>query len=172
MSDPFIGEVRIFPFNFAPVGWATCDGQILPISQNTALFSLLGTNYGGNGSSNFSLPNLQDRFVLSAGVGPGLSPRDVGETGGVDQVTLQASQMPVHTHALMATASATGTSPTGAALAPPVNGASAYHLPANTVAMAPGSVGATGASAPHPNRQPALSLLYCIALVGIFPPRA
>jgi microcystin-dependent protein len=172
MSDPFLGEVRIFGLNFAPVGWATCDGQILPISQSTALFSLLGTNYGGNGTSNFALPNLQDRFVVGAGLGAGLTPRQVGETGGAEQVTLQAPQMPAHSHALMATASATGTSPTGAALAPPVNGAAAYHLPATMVAMAPGSVGSTGASVPHPNRQPALALLYCIALQGVFPPRA
>jgi microcystin-dependent protein len=171
MSNPFLGEVRIFPFNFAPTGWASCDGQILPISQNTALFSLLGTYYGGNGTSNFALPNLQDQFALGAGSGAGLTLRQVGETGGTEQVTLQASQMPAHSHALMATASATGTSPTGAALAPPVNGAAAYHLPATMVALAPGSVGSTGASVPHPNRQPALSLLYCIAMLGVYPPR-
>src|ERR1700741_2523410 len=98
MADPFVAEIRIFPFNFAPKGWAFCDGQILPISQNTALFSLLGTNYGGNGTSNFALPNLQGRAPLDWGQGPGLSPRNLGEVGGETAVTVLASQMAAHSH--------------------------------------------------------------------------
>jgi microcystin-dependent protein len=172
MADPFVAEVRIFPFNFAPIGWATCDGQIMPIAQNTALFSLVGTYYGGNGVSNFALPNLRDRFVVGAGIGAGLQQRFEGETGGTDQVTLLPSEIPSHSHTLSATASATSASPTGAALAPPVNGASVYHLPSAAVPMAAGAVGSAGGSSPHPNRHPALSLMYCIAMQGIFPPRA
>src|SRR5438093_13533345 len=100
--DPFVAEIRIFPFNFAPKGWAFCDGQILPISQNTALFSLLGTTYGGNGKSNFALPNLQGSAPMHPGQGPGLSLHDLGETGGSDTVTLLESEMPAHSHGLRA----------------------------------------------------------------------
>src|SRR6266436_6571813 len=105
MSSPFLAEIRIFACNFAPTGWATCDGQLLPISQNTALFSLLGTFYGGDGRSNFALPNFQDRVPLHQGQGPGLSPREVGESGGQASVTLTSAQMPAHTHTLNSAAS-------------------------------------------------------------------
>src|ERR1700682_3977139 len=98
MADPFVAEIRIFPFNFAPRGWAFCSGQILPISQNTALFSLLGTQYGGNGTSNFALPNFQGKVAIGQGQGPGLTPRSVGETGGEQFVTLNGNQLPPHTH--------------------------------------------------------------------------
>src|SRR4249920_2875232 len=100
--DPFVAEIRIFPFNFAPRGWAWCDGQLLPLSQNTALFSLLGTTYGGNGTSNFALPDLQGRAPMHPGPGPGLSLHDLGETGGSDTVTLLESEIPMHTHTMMA----------------------------------------------------------------------
>src|SRR5215216_55761 len=100
MADPFVAEIRIFPFNFAPKGWAWCDGQLLPLSQNTALFSLLGTTYGGNGKSNFALPNLQGSAPMHPGQGPGLSLHDLGQTGGSDTVTLLQSEIPVHTHLL------------------------------------------------------------------------
>ncbi len=176
MADPFVAEIRIFPFNFAPQGWAFCNGQLMPIAQNTALFSLLGTNFGGNGVSNFALPNLQGRFALAPGQGPGLSPRDLGETGGSATVTLQPGQVPGHTHQLMATASATSPSPANAALSqallPPSTAVPVYRNSANRVPMAPDAVGVAGGSQPHNNRQPYLALHFCIALQGVFPPRS
>jgi len=172
MSDQFVGEVRLFGCNFAPTGWATCDGQLLPIGQNTALFSLLGTNYGGDGRSNFALPNLRNSLAVGVGVGPGLTPRQVGETGGSTMVTLLESQMPQHDHALMSALSPTTGNPALAALAPTANGAPAYHAAASLAPMAAGALTATGGSQPHENRHPALQLNFCIALQGIFPPRA
>ena len=171
MSNPFLAEVRMFGCNFAPTGWATCDGQLIPIQQNTALFSLIGTFYGGDGRSTFALPNLQDSFAIGVGQGPALSQRVVGEVGGSEQVTLIAPEMPNHTHALQAAASASTGAPAGALMAPPVNGAVAYHLPARTVNMDSSAVGVTGGGLPHENRQPALSLMFCIALQGVFPAR-
>lgn len=172
MSDPFLGEVRIFACNFAPTGWATCDGQLLPITQNTALFSLLGTTYGGNGTNSFALPNLAGRAAIGAGQGPGLTPRVAGETGGSAAVTLLESQMPPHDHGLMAALSPTVNSPELAALAPTGTGAFVYHAPGTPVAMAGLALTPAGNSQPHENRPPALSLNFCIALQGIFPPRA
>ena len=172
MSEPFLAEIRVMPYNFAPRGWATCDGQLLPISQNTALFSLLGTNYGGNGVSNFALPDLRNRTAMSAGQGPGLSNRDLAQTAGQSSVTLQASQMPQHSHGLMGGSSGLVASPANAAMAPPATGASVYRIPGATAAMASESIGPTGGSQPHENRQPYLGLLFCIALQGIFPSRA
>lgn len=171
MSDPFLAEIRVFGFNFAPRGWASCDGQLLPISQNTALFSLLGTNFGGDGRVTFGLPNLQNRFALGAGNGPGLSPRVLGEDLGSASVSLLASHMPQHGHALNATASATATAPAGAALAPPANGSAAYRAPGSLSPMAADSLGSTGGGLPHENRQPYLGLMFCIAMQGIFPSR-
>jgi microcystin-dependent protein len=172
MADPFVAEIRMFGFNFAPRGWATCDGQILPIAQNTALFSLLGTTYGGDGRTNFALPNLQSAFAIGQGQGPGLSNRLLGDSGGAASVTLQTSEMPPHTHGLMSTASPTSGSPTGASLAPTATGASAYRIPGATAAMAPDALLASGGSQPHENRQPYLGMLFCIALQGVFPPRS
>lgn len=171
MADPFLAEIRMFGFNFAPVGWATCDGALMPISQATALFSLLGTTYGGDGRTSFALPNLQGSFAIGPGAGPGLSPRVIGETGGVAKVALQASQIPTHTHGLRAAASPTTSSPVGAALAPTGSGAAAYRIPGATAAMAPDALLSTGGVQSHENRQPYLSLLFCIALQGIYPPR-
>jgi microcystin-dependent protein len=171
MADPFIAEIRVFGFNFAPVGWALCNGQILPISQNTALFSLLGTTYGGNGINTFALPNLQDSFAMHWGQGPGLSQRDLGEQSGSASVTLLASEMPSHGHILRASAGATGASPAGATLAPPANGAPAYRAPSTAAAMAGDSLSSTGGGLPHENRQPFQTLNFCIALQGIFPSR-
>lgn len=175
MADPFVAEIRIFPFNFAPRGWAFCSGQVLPISQNTALFSLLGTTYGGDGINNFSLPNLQGRFTMAQGQSPGLSLRDLGETGGQDSVTLQANQVPPHTHQLMATASTTSGSPTGngmsQAVSAPATAVLVYRSsPANKVAMATDAVAQVGGR-PHNNLQPYLTMNFCIALQGVFPPR-
>lgn len=171
MSDQFLGEVRLFGCNFAPTGWASCDGQLMPLSQNTALFSLLGTSFGGNGVNNFALPDLRDRFAVGTGQGPGLTERQSGDTGGSAAVTLLASQMPPHDHGLMAALSPTSNSPELAALAPTATGALAYHAPGATTPMSGSAVAAAGGSLPHENRQPALSLNFCIALQGVYPPR-
>lgn len=172
MTDQYVGEVRMFAGNFAPSGWALCNGQILPISQNTALFSLLGTNYGGNGTSTFGLPNLQARFPMHAGSGsgPGLSERVVGESGGEPTVTLLTKDLPLHNHALNAASThTTGVASSGVTLAPttpPI-----YHKPTDMVPMAATSVSATGGNEPHENRQPYLAVTFIIALQGIFPSR-
>lgn len=173
MADPFVAEIRIFPFNFAPSGWAWCDGQLMPLSQNTALFSLLGTTYGGNGKSNFALPNLQGSAPMHPGQGPGLSLHDLGESGGSDTVTLLLSEIPLHTHALNAQAPPADTNlPGGHVLARTV-GATPYFPPAGAplVAMAPQSLSPSGGDAPHNNMQPYLTFYFNIALQGVFPPR-
>ena len=171
MSEPFFAEIRIFGFNFAPVGWATCDGQVLPIAQNQALFSLLGTTFGGNGRSTFALPNLAGSFAIGTGQGPGLTDRTLGDQGGSATVALSVAQMPQHTHGLSAASSASTTSPAGAALAPTGNRAPAYRSGGAIAAMAASSLAQAGQSQPHENRQPALALNFCIALQGIYPPR-
>jgi microcystin-dependent protein len=172
MADPFVAEIRIFPFNFAPKGWAWCDGQLLPLSQNTALFSLLGTTYGGNGKSNFALPDLQGRAPMHPGQGPGLSLHDLGETGGTETVTLLESEMPAHTHSLR-TFNDVGEDripgPTEA-LARSTGGL-LYATPAAIVQMAPDALPPAGGDAPHNNMQPYLTSYFCIALQGVFPPR-
>lgn len=173
MSNPFLAEIRVLPFNFAPKGWAACDGQLMPISQNTALFSLLGTTYGGDGKSNFALPNLDDSFAMSAGQGAGLSQRFLGEVDGEATVSLLASEMPVHTHGLMAGLTPASTSPAGNVMAPTATGGgNVYHLPGPTVAMASTAISPAGSSQPHENRQPYLALTFCIALQGVFPARS
>lgn len=171
MADPFVAEIRMFGFDFAPRGWARCDGALLPIAQNTAVFSLLGTTYGGNGISNFALPNLQGRSPMHPGQGPGLSVRDLGEQGGAATVSLLANEIPAHTHTLRATASATTGAPAGAALANVATGASAYRTPGVLAPMAANTVAPSGSSLPHNNRQPYLGVTFCIALQGVFPPR-
>lgn len=173
MADPFVAEIRIFPFNFAPKGWAWCDGQLLPLSQNTALFSLLGTTYGGNGKSNFALPDLQGRAPMHPGQGPGLSLHDLGETGGSETVTLLESEIPAHSHGLTSQgAPADASIPTGHAYAR-VSGATPYQPPAGAplTAMAPEALAPAGGDAPHNNLQPFLTFYFCIALQGVFPPR-
>jgi len=170
--DPFVAEIRIFPFNFAPTGWAFCDGQILPLSQNTALFSLLGTTYGGDGKSNFALPNMQGNVPMHPGQGPGLSLHDLGETGGSDTVTLLDSEMPSHAHTMMAFASpGNRLTPVGNAISRE-NGATTF-VPGNpaTVAMSDQAIAPAGGDQPHNNMQPYLTLNFCIALQGVYPPR-
>ncbi|HWQ33420.1 MAG TPA: tail fiber protein [Blastocatellia bacterium] len=175
MADQFVAEIRIFPFNFPPTGWAFCDGQLMPISQNTALFSLLGTTYGGDGKSNFALPNLQGAAPMHPGQGPGLSLHDLGETGGSDTVTLLESEMPVHTHSIQADAAdfADVSEPsTNTVLARSSNGlAYQNNTSQNLVTMAPQTATVAGSSLPHNNLMPYLTLNFCIALQGIFPPR-
>ena len=171
MADPFVAEIRIFPFNFAPRGWAWCDGQILPLSQNTALFSLLGTTYGGDGKSNFALPDLQGNAPMFWGQGPGLSLRDLGETGGSDTVTLLESEIPAHTHTLRANNSLGDTPlPAGHTLARYAN---AYQQTVNSalVGTSPNALPPAGGDQPHNNLQPYLTFYFCIALQGVFPPR-
>jgi microcystin-dependent protein len=172
--DPFVAEIRIFPFNFAPKGWAWCDGQLLPLSQNTALFSLLGTTYGGNGKSNFALPDLQGRAPMHPGQGPGLSLHDLGETGGSETVSLLESEMPSHSHAFQGTTEdgTQGTLTTGITVATSVNGALYQSVTnANLVSMNANAIAPTGGDNPHNNMQPYLTFYFCIALQGVFPPR-
>lgn len=172
MADPFVAEIRIFPFNFAPRGWAWCDGQLLPLSQNTALFSLLGTTYGGNGKSNFALPDLQGRAPMHPGQGPGLSLHDLGETGGSDTVTLLESEIPSHSHNLRVYPSdpADHFSPANASLARSNNG-NAWGAAASLVPMSGSAIAPAGGDQPHNNMQPYLTFYFCIALQGVFPPR-
>lgn len=171
MADPFVAEIRIFPFNFAPTGWAFCDGQLLPLSQNTALFSLLGTTYGGNGNSNFALPDLQGRAPMHHGQSPGLSLRDLGEMGGSDTVTLLESEIPAHSHMVMAANfPADANSPVNNALSRSTN-ASVYGTGGNAVTMSPLAIAPAGGDQPHNNMQPYLTLNFCIAMQGVFPPR-
>ena len=174
MADPFVAEIRIFPFNFAPKGWAWCDGQLLPLSQNTALFSLLGTTYGGDGKSNFALPNLQGSAPMHPGQGPGLSLHDLGETGGSETVTLLQAEIPSHSHNMRANNS-DGTSPTPTSNVSAGPGADRdlflYKDGTPNATMNPGASGISGGGQPHNNLMPYLTFYYCIALQGVFPPR-
>ena len=175
MSSPFVAEIRMFAGNFAPTGWATCNGQLMPISQNTALFSLLGTFYGGDGKSNFALPNLEDSTPIFWGQGAGLTDRSLGESSGTPQVTLLTSEMPQHNHNLMAdtvdigdtrtpgpTVSLVSTSP-GNLYNPSVSG---------VAQMNPQALSVAGGSQPHNNMMPFLAVTFIIALQGVFPPRS
>jgi microcystin-dependent protein len=171
--DPFVAEIRIFPFNFAPKGWAFCDGQILPLSQNTALFSLLGTTYGGDGKSNFALPDMQGNAPMHPGQGPGLSLHDLGETGGSETVSLLESEIPSHSHSLGAQNVALGGVQTPAPATSLNRPASGNLFDTNTtlVQMDPNSLAPAGGDQPHNNMQPYLTLNFCIALQGVYPPR-
>jgi len=170
MADPFVAEIRIYPFNFAPTGWAFCNGQLMPLSQNTALFALLGTTYGGDGKSTFALPNLQGSAPMHPGQGPGLSLYDLGQMGGAETVTLLESEMPAHSHTLRAVED-------DGAFFTPVNmflaaGNSMYVNANPNTTMAPQSLTPAGGSLPHNNMMPYLTLNFCIALQGVFPPRS
>ena len=172
MADPFVAEIRIFPFNFAPKGWAWCDGQLLPLSQNTALFSLLGTTYGGNGKSNFALPDLQGRAPMHPGQGPGLSLHDLGETGGSETVSLLESEIPSHSHQLRGNNTlAESAVPTGASIGRQTFNLFQTTTNVNLTAMSPSSLAPAGGDQPHNNLQPYLTFYFNIALQGVFPPR-
>ncbi len=174
MADPFVAEIRIFGFNFAPKGWAFCDGQLMPISQNTALFSLLGTTYGGDGKSNFALPDMQGNAPMQPGQGPGLSLHDLGETGGSDFVSLLESEIPAHSHGLMAsTQPGEDAAPNASVALGRSVGASLYQstVNANIVQLSFNALAIAGSDQPHNNMQPYLTLNFCIALQGVFPPR-
>jgi microcystin-dependent protein len=172
--DPFLAEVRIMGFNFAPRGWAQCNGQLMPISQNTALFSLVGTTYGGDGRVTFGLPNLQGSVPMHPGVGAGLTPRELGEIGGSETAAVDVSQIPMHTHTVRA-ASFPGDvqAPTSATALSRAHGGNAYQSnpSQNPVTMAPEALTPAGGSQPHNNMQPYLTLNFCIALQGVFPAR-
>ena len=189
MADPFIGEIRIFGFNFAPQGWATCNGQLLSISQNTALFALIGTAFGGDGVSTFALPNLQSRVPIHQGQGPGLSPYTIGQQAGVENVTLTAQQMPQHNHLVNCNGASTGKGGTvfdvGTGQNPVNNYPGLAASPASAVysnvvstnnngsnsTMNTNMLTLAGSNLPHTNLQPYLAVNFCIALVGIFPSR-
>lgn len=173
MSDPFVAEIRILPYNFAPTGWAICEGQLLPISQYTAVFSLIGTYYGGNGTSNFALPNVQGRVVVGVGQGPGLTPYNPGDMEGVENVTLTAPQLAAHNHGATAIHDAGNSySPAGDAWsADGANRAKIYGSGAPSAAMGANALAPAGGNQPHNNLQPFIAINYCIALQGIFPPR-
>lgn len=172
MADPFVAEIRMVPFNFPPANWAWCDGQLLPISQNTALFSLLGTTYGGDGKSTFALPDLQGRAPMHPGQGPGLSLHDLGETGGEETVTLLESEIPNHTHEVKTTQDPGEVKlPSGTGIGRSQEGNVFSNTIANLVAMNPNSLAPAGGSLPHNNMQPYLTTYFCIAMQGIFPSR-
>ena len=171
MSDQFLAEIRIFPFNFPPTGWAFCNGQLMPLSQNTALFALLGTFYGGDGKSTFALPNLLNSAPMQTGQGSGLSQRFLGEQSGVESVTLLVSEIPFHTHTVnVSQAEALERIPGGQMPAAGV-GIGMYAAPGALTQMAPQATAPAGGSLPHNNMQPYLTLNFCIALQGIFPQR-
>jgi len=176
MSDQFLGEIRIFGYNFPPRGWAMCNGQLLPISQNTALFSLLGTFYGGDGKSNFALPNMQGNVPVGSGQGAGLSDYVLGETTGSATVTLLQSELPQHAHGLNAdTSTGTSANPSGALISvPAINPRqphAMYSSSSANSAMLAGNLLPTGGSQPHNNLQPYLVVNFCVAMQGIFPAR-
>ncbi len=162
MAEPFLSEIRIMSFSYPPKGWAWCNGQLLPINQNQALFALLGTTFGGNGQTNFALPDLRARAPIHAGAG-----HTLGEKGGEASHTVTPAELPGHTHVLSGTnENGAAANPSGAVLAAANN---VYHAPTNAVTMSPGSVTNAGGSQPHDNMQPSLTLSFCIALQGIFP---
>lgn len=171
MSEPFIGEIRMFGGNFAPRGWAYCDGQLLSIASNTALFSILGTTYGGDGRVTFALPDLRGRLPMHPGTGPGLSPRRLGDRAGVEAVTLTAAQLPAHNHPLVGTsATPTTAAPGGAQL--PTGSSRVYATGTPDAVLAASSIGSTGGSIPHENMPPFATVSFIIALQGIFPSRS
>ena len=173
MSEPFIAEIRMCAFEFAPRGWAACSGQVISINQNQALFSLLGTTYGGNGTTTFALPDLRGRTPVHHGQGPGLPSVNLGERGGAEAVALTQSQMPAHGHAVRASSDlAAAVSPAGAVTgAKPRGGADIYAPAGSLTPLAAGTVGNVGGSQPHPNTQPSLVVNFVIAMTGIFPSR-
>ena len=176
MSEPYVAEIRIFAGNFAPASWAFCNGQLLPISQNSALFSLIGTTYGGDGENTTALPNLQGRAPMNFGTGPGLTTRRIGERGGTEQVTLTQSQMPAHTHPLRVSSDETefdGTPNPGGNVPGELEGGKEFYAPGNNlVDLHPDAIEPVGGGLPHNNMQPYLALNFIIALTGVFPSRS
>jgi len=174
VSDPFVAEIRMFGGNFAPTGWAACNGQLLPISQNTALFSLLGTFYGGDGKSTFALPNLQGSSPIGQGQGAGLSDYSLGQQGGAQTVTLLPTEMPSHTHTLRGNFNTADVNDPAANRSLARSGTGFLYqseTSANLTAMSPQALSMAGGSLPHNNMQPYLTVMFIIAMQGVFPPR-
>ena len=178
MSENFIGEIRMFGGNYAPRDWAFCNGQMMSIAQYSALFTLIGTTYGGDGQTTFALPDLRSRLAVGEGTGPALTPRQIGQVGGSETVTLSQAQMPAHNHMVIATTAAgnlTGPGATAVLAAPAGTGSFLYVVPGavpiTTVALSPTSVGTDGGNQPHDNHMPSLCVSFIIALSGIFPSR-
>jgi microcystin-dependent protein len=173
MSSPFLNEIRMFGFNFAPRGWAQCNGQILPIAQNTALFSLLGTTYGGNGQTTFALPDLRSRVPMHFNQGPGLSNRDLGEVGGEEAHALTLNEMPNHRHTPNGSTAAPDAGAPASEVFATLTASKPYRAGAGSLtALAPGTLGMAGGNQPHSNIQPYLTVNFAIALQGIFPSRS
>lgn len=168
MAQPYVGEIRMFAGNFAPAGWAFCSGQLLPISENETLFNLIGTTYGGDGQSTFALPDLQGRVPIHMGTGPGLSTRDLAETGGAEEITLTVTQIPLHGHIPQASSAGGSDNPAGNFWANSTTG-KPYAAAPPTVTMNAGTMGPTGGSQPHDNMIPYLCVSFIISLFGIFP---
>lgn len=168
MGQPYVGEIRMFAGNFAPAGWAFCNGSLMPIAENETLFNLIGTTYGGDGQQTFALPDLRGRLPMHQGGGPGLSPRVIGELGGSETVTLTSAQMPMHSHALRAASSlASLGAPVGTVLAK--TSANSYDTAQPSVPMAASAIPVAGGSQPHTNMAPYCAVNYIISLFGIFP---
>jgi microcystin-dependent protein len=171
MADPFVSEIRMFAFSFPPKGWAFCDGQLIPLSQNTALFALLGTFFGGNGKSNFALPDLDGSVAIGQGQGQGLEDYYIGQTGGSETVTLLQSEMPAHNHALQVSADlASERQPQGQDFAQG-DGVNLYDTQSPTTTLNPQALTVNGSSLPHNNMQPYVTMNFCLAMQGVFPPR-
>ena len=171
MTDPFLGEIRLFPYTFAPRGWALCHGQVLSISQNTALFALIGTIYGGDGRTTFALPDLRGRVPVSSGQGPGLSAYEVGQVGGEESVDLTEAEIPAHSHRVAVNAASSASKNPNNRFLGRVPDTTAYAAAATGKTLNPGAISQSGGGQPHENRPPHLALNYCIALEGIFPAR-
>jgi microcystin-dependent protein len=171
MSNQYLGEIRMFAGNFAPFSWAFCNGQLIPIQQNTALFSLLGTTFGGDGVRTFGLPDLRGRLPVGQGSGPGLSTYTLGEIGGEENVTIALSTMPSHSHQLVSTAAPTSDVPTNAVLGTPASGVSLYAPAAPSGTLNPSANGSSGGGQSHTNVMPYLCTSFIIALTGVFPAR-
>jgi microcystin-dependent protein len=169
MAQPFVGEIRIFAGNFAPVGWAFCAGQLMAISENDTLFNLIGTTYGGDGQTTFALPDLRGRFAVHQGQGPGLSPYVIGEATGTETVTLTLQQLPAHNHPANAGIGGNDLSPAGNLWATDAGGNTAAYSDAHDMQMAAAAIGPTGGGQPHDNVQPFLAVNFIISLFGVFP---
>jgi len=170
MSQPYVGEIRLVGFTFAPVGWMFCNGQLLPIDQYATLFQLIGTTYGGDGQTTFALPNLQSRVLIHQGQGPGLSNYVIGQNAGVEAVTVTTSQLPIHNHLAECSSSAgSQSSPVGNLCAGDAAGLTAEYSNTQNGQMNPAAIGPSGGSQPHENRMPFLAMNYIISLFGIFP---